>query len=128
MLFKSRFTTKCVTTMYGLAQTSFTLSRNITKYTVDSRCLDFAYLDCPLYLEVKSWAQYLTIGNKILRKREEIAPREQFFPFFPQYFQFITNFRNQITYSFVKCGCTIYFFFSQFCKFDMSRYGYLELF
>ena len=30
-------------------------------------------------------------------------------------------------YSFVKCGCLIYFI-SQFCKSDMSRYGYLEVF
>ena len=31
------------------------------------------------------------------------------FPF-PQYFQYISNFRNQITYSFVKCNCSIYLF------------------
>ena len=30
--------------------------------------------------------------------------------FFSQYFQFISNFRSQITYSYVKCGCLIYFF------------------
>ena len=29
---------------------------------------------------------------------------------FPQYFQYISNFRGQITYSFLKCGCSIYFF------------------
>ena len=30
---------------------------------------------------------------------------------FPQYFQYISFFRSQITYSFVKCGCLIYLFF-----------------
>ena len=30
-------------------------------------------------------------------------------------------------YIFVKCGYSIYFY-SQFCKSDMSRYGYLEVF
>ena len=30
---------------------------------------------------------------------------------FPQYFQNISNFRGQITYSSVKCGCSIYLFF-----------------
>ena len=49
------------------------------------------------------------------------------FSSFPQYFQFISNFKRQITESFVKCGCSIYFF-PQFCKSDMSRYGYLEVF
>ena len=31
------------------------------------------------------------------------------FSSFPQYFQCISNFRSQITYAFVKCGCSIYF-------------------
>ena len=31
---------------------------------------------------------------------------------FPQYFQYISNFRCQITNSFVKCGCSIYLFSS----------------
>ena len=62
---------------------------------------------------------------------------------FPQYFQYISNFKSQFIYSFVKCGCSIYFFFIffffflyfyffffflQFCKSDMSRYEYLEVF
>ena len=49
----------------------------------------------------------LTIGNKILWKRGEIAPSS-----FPQYFQCILNFKCPITYTFVKCGCSIYFFLS----------------
>ena len=32
----------------------------------------------------------------------------------------------QITYSFVKCSCS--FYFPQFCKSDISRFGYLEVF
>ena len=38
----------------------------------------------------------------------------------------ISNLRNLITYSFVKCGYDL--FFPQFCKFDMLRYSYLEVF
>ena len=44
----------------------------------------------------------LATGNKILWKRSN-------FSFFPQYFQYISNFRSKITYIFVKCGCSIYF-------------------
>ena len=32
-----------------------------------------------------------------------------------------------MTYTFVKCGCSIYFF-TKFCKSDISRYGFLEVF
>ena len=39
----------------------------------------------------------LTIGNKILWKKRSN------FSSFPQYFQYISNFRSQITYSFVNC-------------------------
>ena len=49
------------------------------------------------------------------------------FSSFPQYFQYVSNFRSQITYSFVKCGCTIYCF-PYFCNSDISRYRYLEVF
>ena len=66
------------------------------------------------YLEVKIWYlvfkyDNLTISNKILWKREEIAPKESNFSSFPEYFQYISNIRNKITYSFVKCGCSTYF-------------------
>ena len=77
------------------------------------------------YLEVKIWSLFkhenLTTGNKILCKRGEIAPN---FSSFPQYFKYISDFRSQITYSFVKCGCSIYF--SSILQ--MSRYEYLEAF
>ena len=65
------------------------------------------------YLEVKIWSLFkhadLTTGNKILWKRGEIAPLEPFL-LFPTLFQYISNFRSQIRYSFVECGCSIYFF------------------
>ena len=32
------------------------------------------------------------------------------FSSFPQYFRYISNFRSQISYTFVKCGCSKYFF------------------
>ena len=49
---------------------------------------------------------------------------------FPQYFQYIfqniSNFRSQITYPFVKCGCPIYFFLNSanlICRgTDISKY------
>ena len=50
------------------------------------------------------------------------------FSSFPHYFiYYISNFRSQITYSFIKCGCSIYCF-PHSLNSDMSRYGYLEVF
>ena len=45
-------------------------------------------------------------------KRGEIAPQEQFLLFSTLFYIYISNFRSQITYSFVKCGCSIYVFLS----------------
>ena len=39
-------------------------------------------------------------------KRGEIAPEEQFLLFSTLFYIYISNFRSQITYSFVKCGCS----------------------
>ena len=72
------------------------------------------------YLEV-------TTGNKIMWKRGEIAPQEQFLLFSTLFYIYISNFRSQITYSFVKCGCSIYCF-PHSLNSDMSKYGYLEVF
>ena len=47
--------------------------------------------------------------TKYCGKEEKLLLRSNFTSF-PQYFQYISNFRSQITYSFVKCGCSIYFF------------------
>ena len=56
-------------------------------------------------------------GNKVLWSN---------FSSFPQYFQYISNFRSQIIDSFVKCCCSIYFF-PEVCKSDMSRDGYRSI-
>ena len=52
---------------------------------VDSRYLDFGYLEQPLISKKKNWSLFkyrnLKSGNKILWIRGEIAPQEQFLPF-----------------------------------------------
>ena len=69
--------------------------------TVDSRYLDLSYLESPLISKWKSGPCFnmgnLTPGNKILWNRGEIAPN---FSSFPQYFEYMSNFRSQITYLF----------------------------
>ena len=82
-------------------------------YTVEPRYLELAYFELPLISKWKSGPCFnmkLTTGNKIMWKRGEIAPKEQFL-FFSTIllYIFISNFRCQITYSFVKCGCSILF-------------------
>ena len=67
-------------------------------FTVDSRYLDLAYLEAKIWSLLKQ--ENLTTDIKILSN----------FSSFPQYFQYISNFRSQITYTFVKCGSSIYFF------------------
>ena len=83
------------------------------------------------YLEVKIWSLFyhetMTTSNKIMWKRGEIAPKEQFLLFSTLFYIHISNFRSQITYSFVKCGCSIYCF-PHSLNSDMSRYGYLDVF
>ena len=68
------------------------------------------------YLEEKSWSLFkhrnLTSGNKILWIRGEIAPQEQFLPFSTIFSVYIFNLRSQITYLFVKFGCSICIFLS----------------
>ena len=60
-------------------------------------------------------------------KRGEIAPKEQFLLFSTLLYIYMSNSRSQITYSFVKCGCSIYCF-PHSLNSDVSRYGYLEVF
>ena len=59
-------------------------------------------------------------------KKEEIAPKEQFL-LFSTIFSVYLYFQESNYIFFVKCGCLIYHF-PQFCKSDMSRYGYLTEF
>ena len=58
------------------------------------------------YLEVKIWSlpihENLTTDGKC-RKEEKLLLRSNFSSF-PQYFQYISNFKSQITFQFVKCG------------------------
>ena len=77
------------------------------------------------YLEVKIWSLFKQ-GN-LITSNKYIVEKRRNFSSFPKYFQYISNFRSQVTYFFVKCGCSIYFFL-QFCKSDMSRYAYLVVF
>ena len=61
------------------------------------------------YLEVKICSlpkdENLITVNRIFWKRGEIAPKK----LLPQYFQYISNFKSPVTYTFVKCDCSIYF-------------------
>ena len=92
-------------------------NRDINIWTImweniqSTRYLDFVYLDLA-YFEVKIWSllkhENLTTGNKLLWKRGEIAPKEQFL-LFSTIFSIYLLHRNQIAYSFVKCGRLIYF-------------------
>ena len=81
-------------------------------------------------LEVKIWSllkhESLTTGNKILWKRGEIAPKEHYSSF-PQSFQYISTFKSQITL-FIYETWLFDLFFPEFCRSDMSMYGYLEVF
>ena len=89
-------------------------------------------------MEIRSLPKHenLTTGKKILWKRGEIAPKEQFLLFstilrsnfssFPQYLQYISTFKSPITHIFVKCGCLNYFFLNSanlICRgTDISNY------
>ena len=59
------------------------------------------------YLEVKIWSlpihENLTTDGKYCRKEEKLLLRSNFSSF-PQYFQYISNFKSPVTYQFVKCG------------------------
>ena len=96
------------------------------RYTVNSRNLD-GLSRITAYLEVKKTGSYLTWkSNKKMWKRGEIAPnlRSNF-----SYFRSIFNI--SVTWG-VKLhihlwNMAVHFNFPQFCKSDMSRYGYLEV-
>ena len=48
------------------------------------------------------------------------------FSSFPQYFQYVSNFKSPVTHIFVKCGCSSYFFLNSanlICRgMDISKY------
>ena len=54
---------------------------------------------------------------------EKSRNHEEQFLFFPQYFQYISKFRGLSNYIFI---CETWLF--DFCKSNISRYGYLEVF
>ena len=81
----------------------------------------------------------------MLWKRGEIAPKEQFLLFSTIFSIYgISNLRSQITHSFMKCGCLIYFFlnfanlicrsmdiskyFREFLDFKIKRVDYIDIF
>ena len=82
----------------------------------------------PLYLHVNQKSDYDDDYEitKYCRKEEKLLLRRSNFSSFPQYFQYISNFSNQITYSFVKCDCSVYFFLNSanlICQgMDISMY------
>ena len=111
-------------------KTTPSFSNQHNRYTVEPRYLELAYFELPLISKWKSGPCFnmkLWQQNKIMWKRGEIAPKEQFLLFSTLFYIYISNFRSQITYSFVKCGCSIYCF-PHSLNSDMSRYGYLEVF
>ena len=94
----STLLTLCLILLFNrliLLQLTLVISTSLISYTA--------------YLEVKIWSllkhENLITGNKILWKRGRSN-----FSSFPQYFQHISNFKSPITYTYVKCDCSIYFF------------------
>ena len=84
---------------------------------------------------MKIWSLFehetMITGNKIMWKSNVEKRRNcswgAISPLFHIIIIYISNFRSQISYSFVKCGCSIYCF-PHSLNSDMSRYGYLEVF
>ena len=116
---------------FGLKKSTSTCfhGRN-KKNTVDSHYLDLTYFERLSRSEIlvpvftcKSKNRYVT---KYCGKEEKLLLKSNFSSF-PQYFQYVSNFKSQVTYSFVKCGYSIYCF-PHFCNSDISRYGYLKVF
>ena len=82
------------------------------------------------YFEVKICSlfkhDYLSTSNKMLWKRGEIAPKEQFL-LFSTIFSIYLKLQGS-DYIFICEMWLFNLFVPQFCKSDMSRYGYLEVF
>ena len=80
------------------------------------------------YLEVKILFlpkhENLTTSKKYCGKEEKLLLRSKFSSF-PQYFRYISNVKSPIAYTFVKCGCSNYFFLNSenLCRgTDISKY------
>ena len=62
---------------------------------------------------MKIWSlpkhENLTTDKTFCGKEEKLLLRGNSSSF-PQYFQYISNFKSPITYTFVQCGCSNYFF------------------
>ena len=105
----------------------------IHQNTVEPRYLELAYFELLLISKRKSgpcfnmklWQQV----SKLCGKEEKLLLFSTlFFIYIYIYiYIYISNFRSQITYSFVKCGCSIYGL-PHSLNSDMSKNGYLEVF
>ena len=76
-------------------------------------------------LEVKIWADFL--HKTMTTEQINVEKRRNCSLFSTLFYIYISNFRSQITYSFIKCGCSTYCF-PHSLNSDMSKYGYLEVF
>ena len=105
------------------SDTSFVQNRDLQSTLIISTSLiwNIHLSRSEILVPVLTWKSKNRYEN-IVEKRRNCS-----YSSFPQYFQYISNFRSQITYSFVKCGCLIYWF-PYFRNSDISRYGYLEVF
>ena len=81
-------------------------------------------------LKVKIWSlpklENLTTGKKYCGKEEKLFLRSNFSSF-PQYFQYISNFKSP-NYIYIYKMWLFELFYPQFCESDMLRYRYLEVF
>ena len=84
------------------------------------------YFQVVIYRETNSSESLNTIEPRYLELAYFLRSNFSSFPHYYIYI-YISNFRSQITYSFVKCGCSIYCF-PHSLNSDMSKYGYLEVF
>ena len=75
--------------------------------TVDSHYLELANLEVKILSLPKH--ENLTTSKKYCGKEEKLLLRSNFSSF-PQYFRYISNVKSPITYIFVKCGYSNYFF------------------
>ena len=93
--------------------------------TVEPRYLELTYFELTL---ISKWKSGPCFNMKLWQQVTKLCGKEeQFLLFSTLFYIYFSNFRSQITYSFVKCGCSIYCF-PHSLNSDMSKYGYLEVF